>query len=456
MDLILIAGTLVLLGVSYLLAPRVADAAGFFQGRAADGAPPDALTLTLSQVTTWIFARSLLTAAILGYHYGIAGALAYAAYYLSFLTGGAAVDAIRFRHGCASVQDFMAERFGGVGVGCYNVVIALRLLSEVFANLLVVGIVFGIEGSGLYTAAIIAMALVTLGYSTMGGLRASLRTDVFQMSAFAVVLAAVMVWLVGHEMFSFAAVVTSSPFELSHGWNLLLVALLQVWSYPLHDPVMMDRGFISDRASTRASFLHAAWISVVCILAFAMLGVFAGEHAADGEAMTDALARLLGDPAMTAISLALIISAVSTLDSTLSSAAKLAVVDMRLARPTLHNGRIAMAACMAGGLAFLFAGSKDLYDAVAVSGTASMFLAPVVFFCIWGGARVPLWCLIVAFAAAVGGAALYYMEAGGHAAVLTPLLGVEAKYTKLLLICIAVLAVGNAAFALGRAARRAR
>ena len=450
MDTILVGGVVGLLTATYLIAPRVVDGAGFFKGQSANGAPPDVVTLTLSQVTTWIFARSLLTAAILGYYYGIAGALAYAAYYLSFLTGGAIVDSIRFRHGFGSVQEFMRDRFGSFGVSAYNLVIALRLLSEVFANLLVVGIIFGVDGSSVYTWAIMAMAAVTLGYSMLGGLRASLRTDVFQMLAFLVILAAIMVWLCGNEHFSVPAILTSSPLELSHGWNLLLVALLQVWSYPLHDPVMMDRGFISDRGTMRSSFRHAAWISTLCILAFSLLGVFAGQNAMDGEVMNDVLGRLLGDTAMTVISLALIVSAASTLDSTLSSSAKLAIVDMGIASATLRNGRIAMAAFMLGGLVFLFAGSKDLYDAVAVSGTASMFLAPVIFFCIWSDWRVPVWSFAVAFFAAIAGAALYYAEAGGHYSLMGPLFGIEVKYTKLLAICVAVLIVGNGAFILGR------
>jgi|SRR5690554_1245266 len=57
---------------------------------------------------------------------------------------------------------------------------------------------------------------------------------------------------------------------------ILLVALLQVWSYPMHDPVMMDRGFLADRRTTWRSFIHAGWISTLCILAFGSLGVIAG------------------------------------------------------------------------------------------------------------------------------------------------------------------------------------
>jgi hypothetical protein len=185
---------------------------------------------------------------------------------------------------------------------------------------------------------------------------------------------------------------------------LLVVALLQIWSYPMHDPVMMDRGFLADRKTTRRSFYHAFWISFVCLLAFGLVGVYAGLHRFEGEALMDTLARLLTTPALMLVNLALIVSAVSTLDSTLSSASKLVVVDMKLAAPTVRNGRIAMAAFMMGGLALLFLGSEDLFSAVAISGTASMFLAPVVIFCIWGGLSVPRCSYVSAFTLAMAGA----------------------------------------------------
>src|SRR5690554_502815 len=114
---------------------------------------------------------------------------------------------------------------------------------------------------------------------------------------------------------------------------ILLVALLQVWSYPMHDPVMMDRGFLADRRTTWRSFIHAGWIS------------------------------------------------------TLSSSAKLVVMDMKLVPARVNNGRIAMVLFMLLGLALVFWGNKDLFSAVAVSGTASMYLAPVIFFSLWGNQR---------------------------------------------------------------------
>ncbi len=446
---ILIAALAALVLLSFFMAPLARDSHSFYRGWAEGGQPPGVLTLTLSQVTTWIFARSLLTAAILGFYYGIAGGIAYAAYYLSFLTGWAIVDQLRFRHGAQSIQDFMRTRFGTLGTSSYNFLIALRLISEVFANLLVVGIIFGTAGSGAYLLAIGITAIVTLGYSMIGGLSASLRTDVLQMSLFIGLLAAILIALVDLPETSFAAIGTSSPLALENGWNLLLVALLQVWSYPMHDPVMMDRGFIADRRTTRLSFLHAAWISVICILGFSLLGVVAGLEAQAGEEMMAVLTRLLGDTTMMLVNLALVLSAISTLDSTFSSAAKLTVADMRLGEKTVANGRIAMVLFALGGLVFLALGTDDLYAAVAVSGTASLFLAPVIFFCIWGNMAIPRWSYLSAFVAAIAGAALYYAESGGHADIIAALTGITVKYNKLLLISATVLIIGNGAFAIG-------
>ena len=63
-------------------------------------------------------------------------------------------------------------------------VIGLRLLSEVFANLLVVGLIFDALHDGSGTTAILVVAVVGFIYSAWGGLSAALRTVVMQMVLF--------------------------------------------------------------------------------------------------------------------------------------------------------------------------------------------------------------------------------------------------------------------------------
>ncbi|MDV7340622.1 hypothetical protein RYZ26_13530 [Terasakiella sp. A23] len=452
-DFSLIAVVVAISVVSFFLSPRVETTDGFFKGFDKFGQAPSLWTLTLSQVTTWIFARSLMNAAILGFYYGIAGTLAYAAYYLSFLTGGYIVDRVRFEHGYDSIQAFLFDRYGRVGTTSYNILVGVRLLSEVFANLLVIGIIFGVAGSTGYTVSIIAVAVLTLAYSMMGGLRASLRTDVFQTLLLVGGLGVLAIIMFLTPQFEIPAILGSSPSLDGPGWILLGVAALQVWSYPMHDPVMMDRGFLADRKTTQKSFQYACGISVLAILIFGILGVYAGLNKESGEAMVAALTRLLGEPAMIIFNVALVVSAVSTLDSTFSSSSKLVVDQMGVMQKTVRNGRIVMALFLLGGLFFLFLGQKDLFAAVAVSGTASMFLTPVIFFNIMMKRDTALWAYVVSFFIALAGGALYMMEAGGHVSLMTPLLGLEHKYAKLLVICITVLGVGMTSFALGSVQR---
>lgn len=436
--------------VSFAVSPRNITAEGFFAGTSGAGTQPGLWMLVLSQVTTWIFARSLMNAAILGYYYGIAGTLAYMAYYASFLTGMFVVGRMRER-GAVSVQDWLEEVFGRAGTVSYNIIVALRLLSEVFANLIVVGLVFSaaypdVENAG--TIAVVVLALVGLVYSAMGGLRASLRTDVLQMIVFIVVLVVAFAIMVTGPEFSFSAIFAAEGASGSRsGWVLLAVAALQVFSYPVHDPVMMDRGFIADEKTTRNSFLHAFWISSACILAFGMFGIQAGIVGASYEnQLLGTWSVMFGPFVYFLIAASLLVSAMSTLDSALASAARLVIEEWNWGARTILNGRIVMVAFMVGGALLTLSENTTLFDAVAVSGTASMFLTPVIIYALVLKRDVPLWSYLVAYAAALAGAAAYFFRS---TAFVQALFEGPHKYDQLLEICVMVLAIGFLACQIG-------
>lgn len=435
---------------SLLVAPRRVSIASFFGGQTDTGAAPGLWVLVLSQVTTWIFARSLMNAAILGYYYGIAGVLAYAAYYISFLTGGFVVSRLR-ANGAQSVQGWLKDRFGPIGTACYNLVIALRLLSEVFANLIVVGLIFTAilpQFAQMQNSVVLLVGLLALAYSAWGGLSAALRTDVLQMLLFLVVFGAAFLALVVSPDFNLLATVTAEGTSGSYnGWVLLLVAFLQVFSYPVHDPVMMDRGFVSDDTTTRKSFLHAFWISTLCIIAFGFFGI---QAALDGAVYEGQLigtwAQVLPGWVFAALMISLLVSALSTLDSALSSAARLVVEELHLAPRSLNGGRLAMVAFSLVGAGLTLWGNQSLFDAVAVSGTASMFLTPVLLIGLVAGRHIALWAYLVSFAASVLGALIYVLRAqDGISALLVD----GHKYEQLLQICIVVLLIGFGAVLLG-------
>lgn len=443
--LIAVFGAIVV--ASLLVAPRRVSIDGFFGGVTSAGRAPGLWTLVLSQVTTWIFARSLMNAAILGYYYGIAGTLAYAAYYGSFLTGSFIVDRLR-ENGSMSVQDWLGVRFGAAGNGCYNLVIALRLLSEVFANLLVVGLIFNAVLAGSGTTAILIVALMGLVYSAWGGLSAALRTDVLQMLVFLVVFGVAVVFLVASPGFDLGAVVTAPGTAGSYnGWVLLAVALLQVFSYPAHDPVMMDRGFIADRTTTRRSFLHAFWISTLCIIGFGFFGIQASLVGAEYEGeLIGTWGKMFPALVFGALMISLLVSALSTLDSALASAARLVVEELKLAPRSLNGGRAVMVVFMVAGAALTLWGNATLFDAVAVSGTASMFLTPVLVVGLVMGRQIAGWSYFAAFGAAMLGAVAYF---GRGWAMFAAILPEGHKYEQLLVICLVVLVAGFAAVLAG-------
>ncbi len=433
--------------LSLMAAPRRAGIEGFFAGAGTAGQQPGLWVLVLSQVTTWIFARSLMNAAILGYYYGMAGTLAYAAYYGSFLTGGFIVGRLRAT-GAMSVQDWLGARFGAAGGLCYNFVVALRLLSEVFANLLVVGLIAGAVMGGSGTWAVVAVALLGLAYSAWGGLSAALRTDVVQMVIFLGVFGVAFGALILRPGFDLAAVITAPGVSGAwNGWVLLAVAALQVFSYPAHDPVMMDRGFLADPDTTRRSFLHAFWLSTLCIIGFGMFGIQAGLEGATYETQLIGTWAVMFPPwVFVLLVMSLLVSALSTLDSALASAARLMVEELRLAPRTLAGGRAVMVVFMVLGAALTLWGNATLFDAVAVSGTASMFLAPVLIVGLVVGRQIAPWAYVAAFGVAMVGALAYFGRAWPMWSALLP---EGHKYEQLLVICLWVLALGFAAVLAG-------
>ncbi|WP_425070275.1 sodium:proline symporter [Sagittula sp. S175] len=447
MSPILLLGAFGALAVlSLLAAPRHASLDGFYGGQT-EGRAPGLWVLVLSQVTTWIFARSLMNAAILGYFYGIAGVLAYAAYYASFLTGAFVVGRLR-ENGATSVQDWLGARFGAVGQATYNLVVALRLLSEVFANLIVVGLIFGALLPGAEVWSILAVAALALAYSAWGGLSAALRTDVVQMLVFLVVFGVALVALLVSPDFDLGAALTAPGQSGGYlGWVLLAVAALQVFSYPVHDPVMMDRGFVADEQTTRLAFLHAFWISTLCILAFGLFGIQASLMGAayEGELIGTWSAMFPGW-IFAALMLSLLVSALSTLDSALASAARLMVEELRMAPRSLAGGRVVMLGFTLAGVALTLWGNQTLFDAVAVSGTASLFLTPVLIAGLVMNRHVAGWAYLAAWGAAMLGAFAYFARSWPAVAALLP---EGHKYEQLFVICVVVLIAGGLAVAAG-------
>lgn len=381
MDTILIWQWIVLILASsliFVVSPRVTTKKGFFEGVSHGDTQPGYYALTFSLVISWIFAKSITNAANLGLSFGIVGGLAYAAYYFSFLIAGIVIYQLRVHGRFYSIHHFLRTKFGSAALCLFSVLIAIRLLNEIWSNSMVIGSYFGEQGSIGYISSIIVFTGLTLAYTLKGGLRSSLFTDIIQMGLFAILLFIVL-GLIFHKQGSVEPFITSGTWTFAGGLNLFFVALIQIFSYPFHDPVMTDRGFISDAKTTLKSFIMAGIIGFLCIVLFSFIGIYGQLIGVRGQAAVE-VSKTLGVATMVIMNFIMITSASSTIDSTFSSISKLIVVDLgKVGDVSIRKGRIAMIVIAIGGTIPIFF-SPAILSATTISGTMVLGLAPVFIF----------------------------------------------------------------------------
>lgn len=367
--------------VMYAVSPRAGTADAFFRGTDDAGRAARPWALGCSIFISWIFAKSVTNAANLGAAYGIVGGLAYAAYWLSIPLAGVVIYRLRTRHGAAGLVPFLIGRYGRLAGLSFTLAILIRLYNEVWSNTAVVGAYYGKAGQWPFIAAAMLFTAATLLYSLKGGLRSSIATDIIQTVLFGVALTAVLLFVLPQrgvgELFS------AGEFRLGAGVDLLLVALLQVLSYPFHDPVLTDRGFITGEKSMLRAMLVAGVAGFVCIFAFSLVGVHArleGLPAADN--LPGAVAGALGIVPYLLMTGIMIVAAGSTLDSTFASISKSigqempALAGRRPGRHAVAIGLWTMVAFALLGNLPMLAGT-DILKATTISGTMVMGLAPV-------------------------------------------------------------------------------
>lgn len=370
--ILVIGSSLVLL----LLSPTAKTVQSFFQAATEQGKAPNFWLLTSSLVISWIFAKSITVAADLGAAFGIVGGVAYAAYYLSFCVAGMVIYQLRKQGGFESIHQFLAQKHGKSALWLFSMLLGIRLFNEVWSNTMVIGSYFGPTGSSQCYLAILVFTGLTLLYSLKGGMRSSMFTDALQMVLFGALLAIILSQLIPNTTGGVSSYLQEGTWSMATGVNLLLVALLQAFSYPFHDPVMTDRGFVAPPQTTLKSFLWAGVIGGICIILFSWVGIYARFHGLEGSAPV-AVSKSLSIPMLLIMNFIMITSASSTLDSTFSSFSKLATIDLgNTQHITVQKGRLTMAILALLGLLPIFL-NPEILSATTVSGTMVIGLAPV-------------------------------------------------------------------------------
>lgn len=362
--------------VFIVLAPYANNLNSFYKAHHR-GKQPSFIMLTGSLVISWIFAKSITNAANLGLEFGIVGGVAYAGYYLSFVIAGVIIYQLRMG-GYQSIHHFLSNKFGTTAVRLFSILISIRLFNEVWSNTMVIGSYFGTIGSTSYYTAIIVFTILTLVYTLKGGLSSSIFTDAIQMVLFTVLLIIILSVLFTEPDINVSTMVHSGTWTMDMGLNLFFAAILQSFSYPFHDPVLTDRGFISSPRITRKSYLWAALIGAICIILFSLVGVYAQQTGLQGQAAVE-VAKKLGVVLLLIINFIMITSAASTLDSTFSSFSKLITLDIKLGN-TVSFGRLMMVMVAIIGTIPVFMDAQIL-SATTISGTMVIGLTPV--FILW-------------------------------------------------------------------------
>ncbi len=372
---------LILIAINILLfwiSPWSNKANDFFRGSSNDK-PPNAFLLTSSLVICWLFAKSITNAADLGYQFGIVGGVAYSGYYFSFLVAGLIIYQMRTKGGFNSIHHFLQTKYGHGAIVIFTVLIGFRLLNEIWSNTMIVGSYFGEKGSSGYFSAIIVFTLLTLAYTLKGGMRTSIITDLIQMGMFVVLMVLILGIIVPNTEGGIKTLATSSKWTMATGLNLFFVALIQVLSYPFHDPILTDRGFISDPKTTLKSYIWATVIGGSCIILFSSVGTFAALKGLKTPPTLE-VAKLMGTFMLLMMNTIMLTSAAATIDSTFTSTAKLVHIDLLKERGiSVSKARLTMIAiAVLGTLPVLF--NPEILSATTISGTMVLGLAPVFVF----------------------------------------------------------------------------
>ncbi len=422
-------GFLIVFGVVMLvISPKAKTDGSFFKGWDEKGRPTSSWMLTCSIFISWIFAKSVTNAANLGQTYGIVGGLAYAAYWLSIPMAGIVIYYLRTRQGATGLITFLIGKYGRLASLSFSLAILIRLYNEVWSNTAVVGGYYGPETSYSFILAASLFTLIVLLYSLKGGLRSSIFTDAIQTLVFVIAMGMVLALVLPSK--DLGKILTDGEFTLVGGVDLLLVALIQVLSYPFHDPVLTDRGFITDEKVMLKACIWSGILGFIAIFAFSLIGVYARieQLPASGNVPAE-LAKVLGFGGAFAMLAVMISSAASTLDSTFASLSKFTAKDFpQLAgRPPLKHpikvgSTIMIILAIFGNLPMIM--GTDILKATTISGTMVIGLAPVFLLSAWVkysplAFHLSFWTgIILGFAFAFGWIPSYFAIGDGKQALL--------------------------------------
>jgi len=354
--------------------------AQFFGAKREDGSEIGLKTLTSSLLISWIFAKSIYNTAALGSSFSMVGGIAYATYWLSFIVAGFTIYRLK-KAGFRSIHEFLNTKYGQGATWLFSFILVFRLWNEIWSNTMVVGEFFGNNGSSSFIMATWATTGLVLLYSLKSGLRSSILTDVIQMGLTTFLLLLLLGFILPKTDMTMA--MANNNWSLSGGVDLILVAMIQIWSYPFHDPVMTDRGFITEESKMLKGFILSGVLGFIFIFIFSFIGIYFKTANLEGNVIIET-AKSFGVIVVIIMNIIMLSSASSTIDSTFTSIGKLISIDLfsNIKMDKILLARISMITLAILGNIMIHAGPSIL-SATTVSGTMVVGLAPIFIFSNW-------------------------------------------------------------------------
>lgn len=366
----------------FVISPKTVNFAGFFHGIDDKGKETSITMLTASTFISWIFAKSVTNAANLGAKYGIVGGVAYGVYWLCIPLGGLMIYRLRKNYQAKGLVPFLTQNYGAAAAAFFSLAIFIRLFNEVWSNTTVVGEYFGASGSTSFILAAILFTAITAIYSVKGGLRSAIITDFVQTIIFVIFIVITLVVILPKR--PFGEYLSSGIWTMEHGVDLILVSFIQIFSYPFHDPVLTDRAFLTDEKKMLKAFFISGIGGFIVIVLFSVVGIYSKL---EGLPLTSNIpvqvAGQIGQLMLLFMSIVMMTSAGSTLDSAFSSLSKLLAVDV----PHFLNKEISeekafklgkliiILFAIIGNIPTLF--GTNILAATTISGTMVIGLAPI-------------------------------------------------------------------------------
>lgn len=302
------------------------------------------LPMTMSSlVVVWVWSSSLMGAAEGAYKFGVAGFYMYGTSVLisAVLLGWPIFKRVRkIAPKISTLPEFMKIRIGKETHLVFAIVGILQSFFWAVLQITAIGLVMNVLFGIPHAAAVIIGSLIVITYVTIGGLRASIGTDVVQFIMLLILLAIVIpatLWIAGGPSEIYQGLANSSLETATHlytkesvtGW--LLVSILSFLNYAIIDQSVWQRVYASKKGTESKLILGTTllWLPIPAVAGLiGMIGLAKGINVNPSEIFPAVVAQLLGTWGVYAMAIIMIATILSTTDSCLNALSTLIVKDI--------------------------------------------------------------------------------------------------------------------------------